>query len=91
MLPCLLSHHEKTGKLGALIHILTHPSPSKSPEVVSEVISPERTEHSHIYTHQVFSAWQRAFNLTYGLGLNEQFRDQIDVLSAVRTGTTASP
>jgi len=35
----------------------------------------------------LLTAWQRAFNLTFNLGLNEQFRDQIDVLTAVRPAT----
>ncbi len=56
----------------------------------NEVGSSEKINQSHIYTHEVFSAWQRAFNLTYGLGLNEQFKDQIDILSAVRTGSGSS-
>jgi len=32
----------------------------------------------------MLTAWQRAFNLTYNLGLNEYFREQIDVLTAIR-------
>ena len=38
-------------------------------------------------SHHLLTAWQRAFNLTFNLGLNEQFRDQIDVLTAVRPVT----
>ena len=69
VLPRLLHHHERTGRRGALIHVLG----GKLEEVS------ERANH-----HPYYSAWSRAFSVTFGLGITEQFRDQVDVLTAVR-------
>jgi len=81
VLPRLLVHHELTGKKGALIHVLSNTASSvtHSPQHPGQS-SPERSpSHNHIY-----AAWSRSFNFTYGLGLTEQYRDQVDVLTAVK-------
>ncbi len=59
-------------------------------EVYTKEIFQKITEQGRIYTHQVISAWQRAFNLTHGLGINVYSRDQIDVLSAIHAVTIES-
>ena len=69
VLPKLIQHHEKTGLRGALIHVLG-----------SKTGAPEKPSHHHPY----YSAWSRSFNFTYGLGVTEQFKDQVDVLTAIR-------
>lgn len=72
VLPKLIQHHEKTSLRGALIHVLG----------AKPVAAPEKPSHHHPY----YSAWSRSFNITYGLGLTEQFKDQVDVLTAIRPG-----
>lgn len=73
ILPRLLAHHETTGKKGALIHVLSsnsvHSSPERSP---------------HLQQQHLYSAWSRGFSLTFGLGLTEQFKDHLDILTAVK-------
>ena len=71
VLPKLIQHHEKTGRRGALIHVLG----SKT------ATAPEKPLSHH---HPYYSAWSRSFNFTYGLGVTEQFKDQVDVLTAIR-------
>jgi hypothetical protein len=74
ILPRLLTHHETTGKRGALIHVLSsntvHSSPERSPHYQQQ--------------HHLYSAWSRGFSFTFGLGLTEQFKDHLDILTAVR-------
>ena len=76
VLPRLIEHNKTSGKKGAIIHVLG--DTSQKEEISFK--SPERpSPMQHIY-----SSWMRSYNFTYGLGITEQFRENVDVLTAIK-------
>lgn len=61
-----------------MIHVLSQSLVSPH----SSAGSPERSPH---HNQHLYSTWSKAYSFTYGLGLTEQFKDHLDVLTAVKS------